>query len=599
MKPGSPVRTFGPLAAIAAIQLVIVLAFPSTAPTTSTAADTSTISGAPGVGALPNGSLPSPGASAGTASGPAANGGGSGTVTPGAGGAVVPGGGGAPPATANGDRTHCIDGRQFSPALEYFAPPCVAGVPGAAYPGNNGGATWQGVTKDTIEIVNYVPDYGAEVNTILKAQGLYYSAPQAKVFNAAFERFINGHYQLYGRRLHIDTFQGTCQTVPPNLQCLIPEMQAMVAKYHPYAVVFQTTLCSACYAELARLKVVSTGGAGFSDAFHNANAPYSYDVAMSSTRIELEFAEFWCNQMTSLGGSGRTAIFAGTQNKQQDFRQKPRVLGILSTNDPDNKDTVKNVLYPALKRGCGEVVTHEYFYAQDINRAAQQSQAGSAALNTAKNPATSVLCLCDPVAPQFASNAGATQNYWPESLISSNQSMDVDATAQTYMDSNGQASLACPSPSKGCNYENTVGIGQADAEFPEAQMSAVKIFKQSSQGAGQPVKSPSLQIFWDNYNMLASLIQNTGPTLTPARMQQLAPNLGSRGGGTTGRQRRAFEPGSWTWVKDVRVLYLNKHKKSVYNGQPGAYVQIEGRRLGLGEFPKLKQPPAPLTADRR
>ena len=598
MKPGSPVRTFGPLAAIAAIQLVIVLAFPSTAPNTTSAADSSITGGLQQPGTAPNG-VPLPGSSATGAPGTTRTG--SGGTAPGGGVTIGPGGTvrGPDPALAAGDTSHCVGGRQFSPDLEYFAPPCVPGIPGSAYPGDNGGATWQGVTKDTIEVVNYVPDYGAEVNTILKAQGLYYSAPQAKVFNAAFERFINTHYQLYGRKVHIDTFQGTCQTVPPNLQCLIPEMQTMVARYHPYAVVFQTTLCSACYAELARLKVVSTGGAGFSDAFHNANAPYSYDVAMSSTRVELAFADWWCSQMTSQGGSGRTAIFAGAQNKQQDFRQKPRVLGILSTNDPDNKDTVKNVFYPALKRGCGEVVTHEYFYAQDINRAAQQSQAGSAALDTPTNPATSVLCLCDPVAPQFASNAGATQNYWPESLIASDQSMDVDATAQTYMDSNGNASLACPSPSRGCNYDNIVGLGQADAEVPEAQQSAVKVFRSSAPGASQPVKTPSLQIFWDNYNLLASLFQNTGPILTPTRMQQLAPSMGSRGGGATGHQLRAFEAGSWTWVKDVRVLYLNKHKKSPYNGQPGSYVQIEGGRHNLGGFDTVKQPPAPLVADRR
>ena len=33
------------------------------------------------------------------------------------------------------------------------------------------------------------------------------------------------------RKVKIDTFQGKCQTVPPDLKCLIPEMDEMVAKY--------------------------------------------------------------------------------------------------------------------------------------------------------------------------------------------------------------------------------------------------------------------------------------------------------------------------------------------------------------------------------
>ena len=499
---------------------------------------------------------------------------------------------------SGGDTSHCVDGRQYSPAIDYYAPPCLPGRPGE-YSGDNGGATWQGVTKTSIEIVTYIPDYGAEVNTILKSQGLYYNAAQAKVFNAAYGKFINEHYQLYGRRVHIDAFQGTCKTIPPDLQCLIPEMDNLVARYHPYAVVFNTTICSACFAELARLKVISTGGAGFSDAFHNANAPYSYDVAMSATRIELAFADWWCHQMTSVGGSGRTAIYAGAQNSSQDFRTKPRVLGLLSTNDPDNEDTVKKVLYPALRQGCGENVTHEYFYTQDVNTAAQQSQAGAAALNTSKNPATSVLCLCDPVAPQFASNAGATQNYWPESMIASNQTMDLDSTMQTYMDKNGQATLGCPNPRQGCEYENTVGLGQAEAAVPESQLAAVKIFKLAGQGAAQTVPSTTLEIFWDNYNLLVSLIQNTGPQLTPARMQELAPAMGSRGGGNTGHGLRAFETGSWTWGKDVRVLYFNRHKTSPFNRKPGAFVGIEGRRFKPGEFQTLSQPPAPTPDKRR
>lgn len=598
MNGRSKVRRFAPLAAVAAIQLLLVVLVPSVGiPAGYNLSGGSVLTpGIPGVPGTVDGGAGNPGAPSSSQSpvGP------SGIAPPvGAGSASAGSVSSGQTAKVSGDTSHCVGGRQFDEGIDYYAPPCTPGLPGAPY-ANNGGATWQGVSKDAIEIVNYVPDAGAEVDTVLKAQGTYYNSNQAKILNAAFAGFINERYQLYGRKVHIDTFQGTCQTVPPNLQCLIPEMDTLVSRYHPYAVMYSTTLCSACFAELARLRVVSTGGSGFSDAFHNATAPYTYDASMSSSRVEQHFADWWCHQMTSQGGSGRTAIFAGNQNPAQDFRGKSRVLGVISTNDPDNQATVKNVLFPALKRGCGENVTHDYYYAQDINTATQQSQAGIARMNTASNPATTMLCLCDTVAPGFVYDAAANNNYWPESLIATTQGLDLDSIAQSYVDKGGKSSLACPRPQQGCTFDNTIGLGAADPQASQDQGPGYKTYTIGSNNANVPagIDAPTLDQFWDNYNLLASLISNTGPVLTPARMQSAAPGLGSRGGTTTGHALRKFAPGDWCWIQDVRVTYFNKHKTSPFNGAPGSYVSVEGQRFDLGQFPTLKQPPAPLAANR-
>ncbi len=601
--PSNPLLgKFGPLVLLAVVQLVLVLAAPSTAPTANSASALSPYgTTSDGTVAGPAGSAAVPGAAT-TAAGPA------GTVAGGssaAGGAVVAGGArggqsaGGAVAGVGGDTSHCVNGRQFDPSIDYFAPPCVPGALGAANV-NNGGATWPGVTDKQIELVVYVADYGAEVDQILKAQGLYYNASDAKTWNAAYAKFINSHYQLYGRSLHVDTVQGGCRTVPPDYPCLIKDMDSIVAKYHPYGVLWDTTVCSACFAELSRLHVVNFGGSGFSDAFHNANMPYSYDAGESSTRIELGLAQWWCNQMTSQGGSGRTAIFAGDQNRAEDFRKRPRVLGVISTNDPDNEDTVKKVLYPALQKGCGEQVKHEYFYAQDINTATQQSQAAAAAMNTPNSPATSVVCLCDPVAPQFGQNAFATDNYWPESIMASDQTMDWDSNAQTYSQGGQSPGLSCPNPGKGCPWDNAIGLGAEGAQENPNNMPAVKVYRLASGQKGLPKNGqpPALTIVWANLSMFASLIENTGPLLTPARMQAAAPHMGLRGGGRTGHEQRGFDGSSWCWTQDFRVAYWDKNRKSPFNGENGTYVSIEGQRFTLGHFPRINQPPAPVAANR-
>jgi len=595
---------FGPIILLGVLQLVLVIAVPSTAPSAATSAagnglgGTGTTAGAAGSTGAVNGAV---GTGPGAVSGPGgAAAGGAAAGGTAAGGAASGGAAAAGPATVAsgaglqklpGDRTHCVGGRQFDPNLDYYAPVCVPGTPGGAYP-NNGGATWRGVTNDTIELVNYVADYGAEVDQILKAQGTYYNADTAKQWNAPFSNFINTHYNLWGRKIHIDTVAGTCTTVPPDYACLQSEMDSIVAKYHPYGVFWETTVCSVCFAELSRLHVVNFGGGGFSDKFLSDNAPYAYLAGESASQVQTQFADWYCKQMAN-----KPATFAGTHNPAQNFRNTKRQLGVFSTNDPDNKYTVQHVLYPALAK-CGVSVNgHEYFYAQDINTATQQSQTAAAKMNTPQNPATTVLCLCDPVAPQFGQNAFAADNYWPETVIADDQTMDFDSAGQTYSSSDGGDSLACPNNDP-CEYDNTIGISSDDPQVAPKDSAAANIWKMETGGKAYPsgVGLATLDIVWSEYAMFASLIENTGPLLTPQRMRDAAPDLGPRGGGNTGHPLKAFLRGGGAWTQDVRIVYWNKNKVSPYNGKHGTYVNIGGR-FNMN-FTSVAQPDAPEPENR-
>jgi hypothetical protein len=381
-------RAYAPLALLLAVQAVLAIAAPSvrlagsaesfTAAPTPHAASVAGRDTAGVTAVAPTGDMPT----AATASDPS-------------GASVSSIAAGTPPPDAVGDVSHCVGDRQFDPALDWYAPPCTPGGPGEPHP-DNGGETSMGVTADEIVMVNYVPDYGPALNSILEAQGLYESYEDGVQLSEAFAGFINSHYTLYGRRLRIETVQGTCSSTPPDMACLIPEINRIVATYHPYAVLWRTT-CSPCLAEYARLGVVSFGGVGMSDQFRRDNAPYTWDARISSTLMELAFADWWCSELTSNTRDRRVA-FAGTQNPSQDFNGQRRVLGVIAANDRDSEATVRDVLYPALERGCGEKVTHEYFYEANLNTAAQQANAGVAAMNTPENPATTVLCLCVSVA---------------------------------------------------------------------------------------------------------------------------------------------------------------------------------------------------------
>ena len=267
MKSRSLIRRYLPLAVLIGVQVLIIVIFPSTTPSQSASA-----------------------ASGGTAASAAA---------------------GFSRAGGTGSRTHCVGGREFSTSIDYYAPPCTPGTVGGTYA--NGGSTSQGVTSNTITVVDYYADAGGIVDTILKGEGLYVSYAQTKQVDEAFQNFVNSHYVLWGRKLKIEMYNSTCQTVPPDTGCLLAEMDTIVQTYHPYAVAWGTTLCSACFARLAQDHTVALGGVGFSDAFAQANAPYFWSPGESSTHIEQGFARFWCNQLTSKN-CDRVVSFAQDKN---------------------------------------------------------------------------------------------------------------------------------------------------------------------------------------------------------------------------------------------------------------------------------------------
>jgi len=584
---------FWPLLALLAIQALIIAIAPSTAPSSNVALGTTGAGVTQGQSAAA-GSSSTGGVTTTTALSGAEGGTGSSAGGTAAGGAKTSAAASTAAAAqaAAQSTTHCSGGREFPSSLVFYAPACTPGTIGAADP-NNGGATYQGVTGNTITVVDYYSDDGPEVDAIDQAQGQYVSYSGESLWDAAMAKFINANYVLYGRTLKIIPYQGQCQTVPPDTTCLTAEMDSIVQTYQPYIILWvNNTLCSTCYAEIAKDHTIGLGGLGFSDTLSNELAPYFYSADQSSSRIETAFAQWWCSQMSSVNVPSRTVKFAGTENSSQNFNGEPRRLGVISTNDPDNENTVTSVLAPALASDCGDKIWHTYFYSQNINTAAQQVSAGLAAMDTSTDPANSVLCLCDSTAPQFLFEGASSDNYWPEILMANDQLMDLDDTGQDY-----ESGVACPS-GKNCEFSGAFGLSPIDPQPPAGSGPAEAVWKAEGETASLNSTLGSYanaDTYLEQYLMMANLIENTGPDLTPDNMQARAPSMGSFGGGATGHQLLGFAPGDWQWTQDDRVVYWDENTPSKYNNVAGTFCQIEGARFNLGQFPtETGGPPVPL-----
>jgi hypothetical protein len=596
-------RRYAPLAAIAAVQLLIIATVPSKAPTTVAAdggafAAGDQFAGEPIEGSVTDETVPvegeivDPGAPVDGGDGGTTAGGGGSTAGGGggaaAGGAPVAGGGGgggggaAPsggPAAPQGDTSHCVEGRQFDPGVYFYAPKCVG-----KFTGKNPGATYQGVTDTEVKIVVYEGKPNEAVDAILDAQGSNPSDEQVAAFDKAVVNFINQKFELYGRKFVLKRFKGDCTTVPPDYVCLRNEMRDEVVRGEkPFAVIWNTSVASPAFDELSAQKTINLGGWHFRDSFNQQRRPYRWDVQMGGSQLARHAGQYWCAKLHNkpasfageTGSSPTPQPGSGKNPTTNDIRSKPRVLGVISTDDPENKLAINDLKQELAK--CGAKVAHEFFYSQDIGRAQEQRSAAVQRMRENSNggESTSIMCFCDLVAPVFLYQTCEEQGYYPEHIQVGSGFMDADQASQAY-DNTLQP--------RGFQYENSFGISSIAGQVKLADSSATKVF-QAGGGSGLPYTSSGSAL--DYYMLVATMIQAAGPELTPANVERGMFSQGEIGIGLTDpfKNGRVMKPGDYTWNEDMREVYWSKNQKSPFNDKPGTYIALNGgKRFRLGEY---------------
>ena len=218
-----PSRRYAPALILASALLLLVVIAPSRGPQKSGAAAFAPFTPGPVATTGPSGSplpgTPLPGSTTGPA-GPVSTQGPSGGPTTGSGGGALPA----------GDTSHCKGGKQFEIPAFIAEPPCQPRFGG----GDNGGATYQGVTKSTITIVFYRVKDSPAVQAVVGSTGIVPTTAQLNDFLAAETAFINSHYELWGRKLKIVSYQSpSCAGTPPSDDCFRQDARAIIAAYQP------------------------------------------------------------------------------------------------------------------------------------------------------------------------------------------------------------------------------------------------------------------------------------------------------------------------------------------------------------------------------
>ena len=473
-----------------------------------------------------------------------------------------------------GDTSHCKNGKQFQ--IFYATktdPTCVAKWPAGA---DNGGDTYQGVTRDTIKIIFFEAEPNAAVNAALQPQGLAATDEEIRAMDAASQKFIAEHYELYGRKIQWERVRGNCPTSPPNYDLCLAAARDVIKK-KPFMVLWATPLYATVFDEWAKAGIVSVGGWHFDEKFFTQRRPYRYDVFMDGTRSARMLGEYYCKKLAGKNADrAGAAPFPGTA---QPVRATPRRLGISVPEIEANVSTAK--LLASIVNECDPGKTPVIAtYESNIERAAEQSSATTQKFISEK--VTTVVCLCDPIAPIFGTKAYTAARYFPEILSPGTGLLDYDKLGRLYSSE---------------QMAHSFGPSHLRDETPFHDSDASIVWRTSG-NQGEPCRACNLT--WAYYAMAASMIQGTGPILNPLNLEKAVlsskPNGGwEASGGNRNVIMTKFGPGDYTGIEDAREVYWDSAATSRIDGQPGAYVSINnGRRWTLGSWPAGLAPEIPV-----
>lgn len=467
--------------------------------------------------------------------------------------AAGPGGPGGPGTTSAGGVQPCADRAEQVPGDPY-SPPCLT------FSGDNGGTTHQGVTAEEIVVAvrQLEGPSAAEIFSDLSGQNISDSPEAYRDTVLALAEYFSERFELYGRRLRIEFFDGRGVGAAELLGGGIEAAQADAVRagspqeIGAFADISALTLP---YADaLTRQGVVNLGAPYPSRAWFEERAPYAWSLFPDGTVV----VEAAVSAIVSRLLDQPDAEYAGPS-----MAGRPRVYAVVAPENVEYQESVTR--YIQLVEEAGFSIRLNIRYKLDINSMPNQASNIIAQLKDAG--VTTVICACDPVMLALGMAPKANeQSYEPEWLTGGLAFVEQDIVSQ----------LIDPR-----QWQRAFGIAFNAESEPIGGSFPYAAYKQM-----RPNDEPAFgveEIYYQMY-ILALGLQLAGPNLTP---ESFMAGLYSYPGGAGPRGYWDFGPGNHTPTADFRELWWDTERISPQNNRPGAWVALDGgRRYFPGEVPR-------------
>ncbi|HEX2850477.1 MAG TPA: hypothetical protein VHN98_07980 [Acidimicrobiales bacterium] len=522
------------------------------------ATDTSTAGGATGGGAA-----------AGTVGGGTAKAGGS--------------GGGAPPAKVEAGTGKTIAGDACAPNVRQvprslYAPPCVNHQDNV----DNGGATYNGVTKDTIKIsVRVTADAGgpnaATVNQIQKQAGQATTDDAFQYANTLLPWF-NSHFELYGRKVVLEkrsgNGNGTDEAQSKGQAAACQDANDIASSQHAFGVVsYGFGYISQPFSECAKqYKLwIPMGAAYFPEEYYQRWDPYVWAGTMECDRIATDVGEYIGKRLAN-----KPPKWAGSDVQQSAKINTGgnRKFGTYVPNNDGYQHCV-DITVGILKNQYHQDVSSRYNYTLDVSQFPSEAARGITQFQADHD--TTIVQACDPISSIFLTQAAAKQQYHPEWFIIGVAAQDTDGYARLWDQSEVDGHL--------------FGLSQlgSDKRINDPNGEAALAWKEATKGQAMP--NGAGLVYYEMLQMFSQL-QVAGPQLTPANIAT-GTHAMPPGGGPTGAVGTWDFSNDHTAINDSREIYYTG-KANGYDGKAGTYLETYGgKRFSSGQWPAEDPPVYP------
>ncbi len=334
-----------------------------------------------------------------------------------------------------GPRCDHKTGRLEMPTV--YAPPCVPVAPARA---GNGGATANGVSGTTINVVYYQPQPGGLTSVIQGAAG---SPAQGLATAQSYVAMFNRVFEMYGRHVNLIPFTASGADADPV--AAHADAITVAEQDHAFASISGPGETNAYEVELARLHVLCMAcGDSATYAQIAQDAPYQWANLPTADTSLFETVDYLVSKL-----NGKNAVWSGDPKMHS---QRRRFIVVNETSEPPAPGTAEltQVLTQKLRAGHVDMASPTTLkYTLDLTTL--PAQAATLAEKLKSSGATSVVFAGDPIMPIYLTRACAQIGYFPEWIITGIVLTDTSTLARYYNQSEwshafGVSSLAVPIP---------------------------------------------------------------------------------------------------------------------------------------------------------
>jgi hypothetical protein len=383
-----------------------------------------------------------------------------------------------------GERCDTERGRVAVP--DFFAPECFE-----PFEGDNGGATHQGVTEDTITIAYWQAQEQDPILAYLTSAILNDDTNAQNVETIEnMLPYFETYYETYGRSVELVVVDAS-GTIADEAAARADAVR-IAEDIQPFMVWGGPTLTSAFAEELAARDIPCIScGPSQQYQFYADNPFMNFSITTSTEQNGLIVAEYVGKRL-----AGQPAIHAGDEA----MRNQDRVFGRIWIESSATSVELNEQFEAALGEYGVEIAESQSYV---LDPATLQESAASVITRMKEAGVTSILISGDPIAPREFTNEASAQNYFPEWIMTGSTLMDTTAFARTYNQE---------------QWQNAFGVSTLAARVARGVGSYFSLYEWFN--GAEPPADDSIGVLIPTPATFYAYLQYTGPNLTPETFGQ-------------------------------------------------------------------------------